>query len=222
VTSARKEVADELRELTPGGTKGEQAVRSLANKLEGKHYADLAGVDLAGAYAPERVLPEPRRRLRTALSLGEMIRDALVFVPVAYTWWKISDALEAFSSYRGGDPFLLAWQRGFVAADADASTRKVEPLAQSAMTVASVIGLVILLTVVTHVGRGWYERQVVARQHRLGALLADATRLSPGRSRRTTPWRPGRSWGGSPARSPARPKSCPMSSARQARTSLRR
>jgi len=176
LTDTRSQVASGLIELAKGDTDGEKAIRSLAAKLEAKDYTDLVGVDLATAYAPERMLPEPWKWVRHTLSGLELLRDALVFVPVAYTWWKIAEALEAFSSYRGSDPFLLAWQRGFVA-EGSASVPQVEPLARSAITVASVLAMVVALTVVTHLGRGLYERRLVSKQRRLAALLAEATQI---------------------------------------------
>ena len=34
-------------------------------------------------------------------------------VPVGFTWWRLSDALEAHERAASDESFLLGWQRGF-------------------------------------------------------------------------------------------------------------
>ncbi len=165
------QVASDLKKLAKGKSPGEVAVRALAEKLETRH-ADLAGVDLAGAYQPHLILPDRLGTFRWLLSALELLRDVLVFVPVAYTWLKIADALAAFEGYRGDEPFLLAWQQGFGG--------KVTPLSQSAQVIAGVVGVVLVLVVLTHMLRGAYERILADRRRRLAALLAEATLLVTG------------------------------------------
>lgn len=165
MTRSLHAIAADLRGCAAGDSPGDNALRSLADTLE-RDSATLAGTDLSTVYNPEVMLQEGTSFPRRAADYLELARDLLVFVPVIYTWWKIAGALEAYTSYTGTDPFLLAWQRGFGGAT--------DKLSHSAMVVAGVVLLVIVLTVVAHLLRDWHERPVRDRRLRLSALLAEA------------------------------------------------
>jgi len=169
VTRNLTNVSRDLEGLAPGASQGERALRDLAAKLNRSDRTDLAGADLAGMYAPALMLPEGTRWLRWPANGLELARDILIFVPVIYTWWKISQALQAYDHYTGTSPFLLAWQQGF--------DHKTDRLSTSALVVAGVVLSVIVLTFVAHQVRTWYDRRVQHRQQRLAVLLAEASLL---------------------------------------------
>lgn len=167
MTRSLNDVAKDLKELARGDTGGERAIQDLAAKLR---RGDLAGVDIAGTYAPEVMLPDGDRWWMRATLWLELARDVLIFMPVVYTWWKISDALKAYGHYTGRDSFLLAWQEGF--------GNGTQRLSTSALVIALVVLGVVALTIVAHLLRDAYDRHVQQRQQRLAALLAEATLLS--------------------------------------------
>ena len=74
----------------------------LASKLDAHQYADLTGVNLVQTYDPEVMLPEGTGWVRWPLQVLEIVRDVLIFGPVIYTWWQLSDALHAYDGYTAG------------------------------------------------------------------------------------------------------------------------
>jgi len=169
VNRTLNDVSSDLQALAPGNSQGELALRDLAFSLERPNRSDLAGIDLAGTYPPATMLPEAAGPARYLVNLLELLRDTLIFVPVIYTWWRLSQALVAYDHYTGHAPFLLAWQEGFGS--------KTQRLSTSALVVALVVLGVIVLTMIAHVARAWYDGQVQRRQQRLAALLAEASLL---------------------------------------------
>ena len=172
---SREHVAERLAALadraTPGP--GQDALAQLSQVLASKP-ADLAGVDLVRAYPPEVLLPDHRRetpRWQRVLRGTEIVRDVLVFVPVAVTWWQLRAALEAYQTAGGGESFLLGWQRGFGGA--------VTPLGDSALVVALAVFFVVALTLGVHAAHrvpATLSRQ--AEREELGGWLAVATLLT--------------------------------------------
>lgn len=162
-------VSEDLKSLADGSSQNGRALHELADKLNRPDRSDLAGADLAAMYSPTVMLPEGPRWGRGLANSLELIRDILIFVPVIYTWWQISEALRAYNHYTGTAPFLLAWQEGF--------GNRTQRLSTSAIVVAAVVLAVILLTVIAHVVRTWYDQQVQRQQQRLAVLLAEAAML---------------------------------------------
>jgi hypothetical protein len=162
-------VSRDLTRLASDAPAGGQALHDLAAKLGGRGRSDLAGVDLAGIYAPAVMLPDGPRWLRRTANGLELIRDVLIFVPVIYTWWQLSDALHAYDRYTGKAPFLLAWQEGFGG--------RTQRLSTSAIVVAGVVLAVVALTLIAHLVRTWYDQKVQHRQQGLAILLAEASIL---------------------------------------------
>lgn len=165
MTLSLSTIAVELRKFAPGASPGEEALRDLADTME-TDSTTLIGTDLAATYSPAVMLPDDMTGLRRSTEAVELVRDLLIFVPVIYTWWKIAGALDAYSTYTGGDPFLLAWQKGFGG--------RTDPLSKAAMVVAGVVLLVILLTILAHLLRNRYEQALQRRRQRLSKLLAQA------------------------------------------------
>jgi hypothetical protein len=161
-------IASQLTKLV---SRNEHPVRKLANQLRGSGHVDLGGASLAEMYPPEIMLPTGTPWLRWPTEVLELIRDVLIFVPVIYTWWQLAKALQAWQHYKGTDTFLLAWQEGFPQHGHDLA----QPLSSSALTVASVVSAVIILTLIAHLFRVFYDKNVQHRQRTLAGLLAEAT-----------------------------------------------
>jgi hypothetical protein len=170
----REEVAGRLGELAgraaPGY--GRQALTRLSEALA-ENPAELAGMDLVRAFPPEVLLPDHRPDLlwQRALRRTEIVRDVLVFAPVAVTWWQLRGALQAYQDTPGSDSFLLGWQRGFGGT--------VTPLGDSALVVALAVFAVIALTLGVHAAhRVPASASREADREELGGLLALATLLT--------------------------------------------
>jgi hypothetical protein len=167
VTRNLRDIARDLTQLVQGQSQGERALLDLARQLERPNYSNLAGVDLTRRYPPVVMLPDDTPLSRRLANGLELARDVLIFVPVVYTWWKISEALVAYDQYTGSEPFLLAWQQGF--------DHHMDSLSASARVVAGVVLVVILLTGIAHLVRSWYDQRVQQRQQRLTVLLGEAS-----------------------------------------------
>ncbi|MFD1930539.1 hypothetical protein ACFSKW_03505 [Nonomuraea mangrovi] len=149
-----EQVARDLR------TYGGQPLARVAEELSQREGRRLRGIDLLSAYDPEKIVKGSGWFVR----LLEIVRDGLVFVPVAFTWWQVALALSAYGRTDGRVPFLLAWQRGLPG---------VSPLSDSATTIATMVGAVVVLTVVIRVADEVRDN----RRRRLGEALAQATLL---------------------------------------------
>ena len=108
----------------------------------------------------------------------EVIRNVLVFAPIAVTWFGLSVAAAAYAGLIGRQPdlvsrpFLLLWEEGFGGA---------APFNFSALalTDASLIGLLIILSLALHTRselRGRQVRaQVLLKESEIRALLGEAS-----------------------------------------------
>lgn len=164
-------VAAELQRL--GGAPLSKVVEELA-KRQG---AALTGVDLLTAYDPEKLLPGGRGIWWWIVRTLEIVRDGLVFVPVAFTWWQVAGALSAYGKTNGQTPFLLAWQAGFP----EGKVPTVTPLSSSATFIALLVGMVVVLTVVVRTADEWLESRHRRRLAELSAALTRATFLIAGK-----------------------------------------
>ncbi|KKD06689.1 hypothetical protein [Streptomyces sp. WM6386] len=138
----------------------------------------LAGADLVVAYPPQVLLPDaqPKRWPSVEGWLG-VLRDVLVFAPIALTWWRLRDALDAYDDQKSSDPFLLGWARGFPKGNPAEPTTVT--LGTSAVHVTLLIVLVVALTIGLHVLQNIREKQLSREEERarLATELARATFL---------------------------------------------
>jgi hypothetical protein len=140
--------------------------------------ATLAGTDLVTAYPPGVLLPDaPAKNLATVESWLGVLRDVLVFAPIALTWWRLRDALNAYDSTKSQDPFLLGWARGFP--EGSPPERTTVPLGTSAIHVTLLIGIVVALTLVVHMMQRRQDKRLSHEDQRreLAHELALATFL---------------------------------------------
>ncbi|NUT95511.1 MAG: hypothetical protein HOY78_26125 [Saccharothrix sp.] len=120
----------------------------------------LVGSPLVQAYPPEVLLPDLARP--AWVGWIEVVRDLLVFVPVGFTWWRLSDALEAHEKANSTESFLLGWQRGFGG--------QVASLGSTAAFVAFTVLLIIGLTLAAHLLN---HRSAASRTASRAALAQD-------------------------------------------------
>lgn len=98
----------------------------------------------------------------------EVIRNVLVFAPIAVTWFGLSIAATAYAQLLGerpdlvSRPFLLLWQEGF-------EGRLLLNFSTLAITDASLIGVLIVLSLALHI-----RSEVRDTQVRMQALLKES------------------------------------------------
>lgn len=114
-------------------------LRGIGEDLRAGGHA-LVGSPLVQSYPPEVLLPDQGRPRWVAWL--EVVRDLLVFVPVGFTWWRLSGALEAHERANSNESFLLGWQRGFGG--------QVPTLGGTAAFVAFIVFVIIALTLAAH------------------------------------------------------------------------
>ncbi|MEB8342997.1 hypothetical protein [Streptomyces endophyticus] len=138
----------------------------------------LAGTDLVVVYPPDVLLPDAQpKRWQSVEGWFAALRDVLVFAPIALTWWRLRDALEAYDQQKSTDVFLLGWARGFPQGDPAEPTTVT--LGTSAIHVTLLIVLVAALTIGLHIVQTIREKQLSREEdrRRLATELARATFL---------------------------------------------
>src|SRR5258708_704018 len=104
-------VADRLDTYLPRcGPTGASVVGGLTAELR-KGGASLSGTDLATAYPAHSLLADPAGSGRL-LRWVEILRDVLLFAPVAFTWFRLSEALDGYKRSGTTESFFTAWQDG--------------------------------------------------------------------------------------------------------------
>lgn len=146
-------------------SRGTEVITGVAGALRAGGGA-LTGTDLVSAYPPQSLLPD-QPRLTWWIRVVELLRDGALFAPVAVTWLRLSDALNAYDRSHSQLPFLTAWQTG---------VGGTTTLSATAWDVARIVLLVIALTVLLHLLSGRLERRAELRDG-LGRDLAHATWL---------------------------------------------
>ncbi len=110
----------------------------------------------------------------------EVVRNVLVFAPIAVTWFGLSIAATAYAQLLGARPdlisrpFLLLWQEGF-------DGRVVLNFSTLAITDASLIGVLIVLSLALHIRSELRDVQVrtkaLLKESEIRALLGHASSL---------------------------------------------
>ncbi|WP_433824584.1 hypothetical protein ACQP2E_20800 [Actinoplanes sp. CA-015351] len=161
VSSALKESSNEIVYVAEQAGYETQQVLLRLSRLLIEKPAGFVGVDLARTYPPETLLPDRVNRQAELISrVLAGFRDALVFLPVAITWWFLATSF--------GDPipadrtFLDIWGKD---------------LAVTAAIVCGAIVVVILVTLGLHAWDDVVERRTsqAALRDRLGRALVAAT-----------------------------------------------
>lgn len=112
----------------------------------------------------------------------EVARNVLVFAPIAVTWYGLSTAATAYGALIDaqptlvGRPFLLLWQQGFE------STPGVLPFSILAAIDASLIGVLILLSLAIHIRaelrEGATRTKILLKESQIRGLIGHALTLA--------------------------------------------
>ncbi len=155
-------------------------LRALVKALADGRPEEARG--FASAIDPHGLAEALVRRHSSLWSLLEVLRNVLVFSPIAVTWYSLSSASAAYASLIGSRPelltrpFLLLWQEGFEGAAA------VINFSTLAIIDASLIGVLIALSFALHLradlGDAATRTKVLLKESHIRTLLARASTLA--------------------------------------------
>ena len=178
----RQETAGALQRLADEATAREPSLGTLLARLaeavrEGRTTEAAAYTGAVDPRGLAELLTGKHSRLWAVL---EVIRNVLVFAPIAVTWFGLSIAATAYAQLLGARPdlisrpFLLLWQEGFNGTVAlNFSTL--------AITDASLIGVLIVLSLALHIRTEVRDAQVrtkaLLKESEIRALLGHVSSL---------------------------------------------
>jgi hypothetical protein len=174
---------ERLRDLASSLSTEEGRLRwadvDLRRAFNSEYLAHFYAVRREGGYAP------------TSVAVADRVRNVLVLLPIALTWFALFESTRAYRKYIDehpeeiSQPFLLLWQRGFDGEGAWFATT----FSTVAIIDAIIIGVIIALTFFAH-GRREHREESIDRtaqkfQADVDNVLAEATvALAPDRAGR--------------------------------------
>ena len=167
-TKAGQVVADVAAQLDSLGSQSAEdrwALDALAAQLKSGGQA-LAGRDLVAAFPPDQLVPDvPRRRHGVAEALT-VVRDLLVFAPVAITWFVLRNAISAWNASGSSESLIKFWQ---------SHPARVVPISTSAgyviLALIAMGGLTVVIAILDRRGAA----KVAEQRRRLANILGVVT-----------------------------------------------
>lgn len=174
---------ERLRDLASSLSTEEGRLRwadvDLRRAFNSEYLAHFYAVRREGGYAP------------TSVAVADRIRNVLVLLPIALTWFALFESTRAYRTYIDehpdeiSQPFLLLWQRGFDGQGGFFATS----FSTLAIIDAMIIGVIIALTFYSHGRRERREESIDRTGQKFQAdvdnILAEATvALAPDRAGR--------------------------------------
>jgi hypothetical protein len=186
--NVREPVAEQLRQLATSVRQKDAAVGELlarlATAVKDGRYDEVKAY--AAALDPRSLAELITVHRSPAWAILEVVRNALVFAPIAVTWFGLATASAAYEQLLRtrpeliSRPFLLLWQEGFQGAST------VLTFSTLAIIDASLIALLIVLSLVIHVRADVRDvstrTRALLRESELRLLLGQALSLSAGPS----------------------------------------
>jgi hypothetical protein len=178
----RQETAGALQRLADEATAREPSLGTLLARLadavrEGRTTEAAAYTGAVDPRGLAELLASKHSRLWAIL---EVIRNVLVFAPIAVTWFGLSIAATAYAQLLAARPdlisrpFLLLWQEGF-------NGTLVLNFSTLAITDASLIGVLIVLSLALHIRSEVRDAQVrtkaLLKESEIRALLGHVSSL---------------------------------------------
>lgn len=177
-------LADDIQPVAPDAA---HRLRSLGDAVDGGPDAPVwAATDIFRLIDPDSIAEQMRRRGTGGIRWLEMLRNALVFLPIAITWIGIWIALENYQAALRANPslaelsFLFLWQEGF-------DGRPGLSLSWIAFLDGLILLFVFLLTLIVLGRNNQKERDAEKIHDDLSGVLADAALILTARhSRQST------------------------------------
>lgn len=153
----------------------------LADAVERNQPEDVRAY--AGAIPPRAVADDLAQRHRSIWSFAELVRSALVLLPIAITWYGLAAASATYAELVTArpelvtQPFLLLWQRGFDGMGGTISFSQLAAIDGTLITVIIALSLAIHYKADVHDPRAL--AQILLRESQVRGLLARCLALSP-------------------------------------------
>ena len=178
----RQATAEALQRLADEATAREPSLGTVLARLadavrEGRTTEAAAYTGAVDPRGLAELLAGKHSRLWAIL---EVVRNVLVFAPIAVTWFGLSIAATAYAQLLGARPdlisrpFLLLWQEGF-------DGRLLLNFSTLAITDASLIGVLIVLSLALHVRSELRDAQLrtkaLLKESEIRALLGHVSSL---------------------------------------------
>jgi hypothetical protein len=178
----RQETAAALQRLADEATAREPSLGTLLSRLaeavrEGR---STEATGYIGAVDPRGLAELLAGKHSKLWAILEVIRNVLVFAPIAVTWLGLSIAATAYAQLLAAQPelvtrpFLLLWQEGF-------NGRVVLNFSTLAITDASLIGVLIFLSLALHIRSEVRDAQIrtkaLLKESEIRALLGHVSSL---------------------------------------------
>ncbi len=178
----RQATAEALQRLADEATAREPSLGTVLTRLaeavrEGRTTEAAAYTGAVDPRGLAELLASKHSRLWAVL---EVIRNVLVFAPIAVTWFGLSVAATAYAELLSARPdlvsrpFLLLWQEGF-------EGRLPLNFSSLAITDASLIGVLIVLSLALHIRSEIRDAQVrtkaLLKEAEIRALLGNVSSL---------------------------------------------
>jgi hypothetical protein len=178
----RQATAEALQRLADEATAREPSLGTVLSRLadavrEGRTTEAAAYTGAVDPRGLAELLASKHSRLWAVL---EVIRNVLVFAPIAVTWFGLSIAATAYAELLSARPdlvsrpFLLLWQEGF-------DGRLPLNFSTLAITDASLIGVLIVLSLALHIRSEVRDAQVrtkaLLKESEIRALLGNVSSL---------------------------------------------
>lgn len=173
----KQRLEDLAREIESAAPQAADRLRNLGTATGGGNGADVwAASDIFQLVDPESIVEQVQGHGAGDRWVGvlEMLRNALVFLPIAITWVGIWRALESYADAIHTNPalsdlaFLYLWQQGF-------EGRTSLTLSRIALADGAILLLVFVLTIVVLWYNNQREHRAVAVREELSHALADAS-----------------------------------------------
>lgn len=170
-------------DVDPSSQSAAERLRDLGAAVEGEQAADTWAVaDIFQLIDPDTIADQVRNRGGGTVKALEVLRNVLVFMPIAVTWIGIWLALENYRRVVGANPdlaelsFLYLWQEGMLGLR----------LSTIALIDGIILGLVALLTFIVLARNSQTDRYADQVRDELASVLADASLALTARRTRQT------------------------------------
>jgi hypothetical protein len=178
----RQETAAALQRLADEATAREPSLGTLLSRLADavREGRNTEATGYIGAVDPRGLAELLAGKHSKLWAILEVIRNVLVFAPIAVTWLGLSIAATAYAQLLAAQPelvtrpFLLLWQEGF-------NGRVVLNFSTLAITDASLIGVLIFLSLALHIRSEVRDAQIrtkaLLKESEIRALLGHVSSL---------------------------------------------
>lgn len=138
-------------------------------------------LNVFGALSPDQLIKDGRNASswwHVWIQIAEYIRNALIFVPILYTWFELSRATNAYGVLLTQRPelrrenLLFLWQSGALA---QAGVAAPSPFSTVAFVDVFLIGLIIIISLMVNFFR---DEQVRRREQTLNLLAAELNEIA--------------------------------------------